>query len=226
MLRRTLAVAALLALVGYTSAADTKLTVKVEKTEPPKELTDAVKKTLDGQAMSVFDEKGKLICTVWPAKSLDTKATADQAKAGLKYSQVEETTVVGAVKFAEEWKDYRKQKIKPGVYTLRLAVQLMDGDHMGTAPYNEFCLLCPASQDTAPDLMEVKELYELSGKSSGRKHPGIVLLFPNKMPAEAPAIEAKPKDHVVLSYRVPATAGGQKANLGFSLVIVGETSAE
>src|SRR5262245_30950153 len=226
MLRRTLAVAALLALVGYTSAADTKLTVKVEKTEPPKELTDAVKKTLDGQAMSVFDEKGKLICTVWPAKSLDTKATADQAKAGLKYSQVEETTVVGAVKFAEEWKDYRKQKIKPGVYTLRLGIQLMDGDHMGTAPYNEFALLCPAAEDKSTDLLDVKEMYELSGKSTGRKHPGLMLLFPNKTPAEAPAMEAKPKDHVVLSYRVPAVAGGEKSALGFSLVVVGFTMSE
>ena len=226
MIRRTLAVAALLALAASSLAADAKLTVKVEKADPPKELSDAVRKTLSDQAMSVSDEKGKLICTVWAAKALDTKATAEQAKAGLKYSHVEETTVVGAVKFAEEWKDYRKQKIKPGVYTLRLGVQLMDGDHMGTAPYNEFALLCPAAEDKAPDLMEVKELFELSGKSTGRKHPGVVLLFPNKTPAEAPAIEAKPKEHVVLSYRVPATAAGQKANLGFSLVIVGVTMAE
>jgi hypothetical protein len=102
----------------------------------------------------------------------------------------------------------------------------MDGDHMGTAPYNEFALLCPAAADKTPDLMEVKELYELSTKSTTRKHPAVVLLFPNKTPAEAPAIEAKPKDHVVLSYRVPTTAAGQKADLGFSLVIVGATMAE
>ena len=176
--------------------------------------------------MTVSDEKGKVICTVWPAKSLDTKATAEQAKAGLKYSQVEETTIVGAVKFPDVWVDYRKQKVKAGVYTLRLAVQPMDGDHMGTAPYNEFCLLCPADLDKKPDLMEAKEMHELSSKSTTRKHPGIVLLFPNKTPPEAPAIEAKPKEHVVLSYRVPATAGGEKANLGFSLVIVGVTMSE
>ncbi len=226
MIRTLATFAAILSLATSSFAADTKMTVKVEKSEPPKELSDAVRKTLSDQAMSVSDEKGKLVCTVWPAKALETKATADQAKAGLKYAHVEETTVVGAVKFAEEWKDYRKQKIKPGVYTLRLAVQLMDGDHMGTAPYNEFCLLCPAASDKAPDLMEVKELYELSAKASGRKHPGIMLLFPNKTPAESPAMEAKPKEHVVLSYRVPATAAGQKANLGFSLVIVGVTMSE
>ena len=47
--------------------------------------------------------------------------------------------MVGAVQFPEVWKDYRKQKIKAGVYTLRIGVQPEDGDHMGTAPFNEFC---------------------------------------------------------------------------------------
>jgi hypothetical protein len=223
---RTLAFAFLLALAASSSAADTKLTVKVEDTAPPKELGDAVRAILDGKAMNVFDEKGKLICTVWAAKSLESKATADQAKAGLKYSHVEETTVVAAVKFADTWVDYRKQKIKPGVYTLRLAVQPMDGDHMGTAPYNEFCLICPADQDKKPDLLEVEKMHELSSKSTTRKHPGLMLLFPSKMPPETPTIEAKPKEHFVLSYRVPTTAAGQKAFLGFSLVLVGVTMAE
>jgi hypothetical protein len=122
--------------------------------------------------------------------------------------------------------DYRKQKIKPGVYTLRLVVQLMDGDHMGTAPYSDFALLSPAGEDTKSDLLDVKDLYELSGKASPRKHPACMLLFPTKVPAETPVIEEKPKEHVVLNYRVPATAGSEKAHLGFSLVVIGVTGAE
>ncbi|MBA4065653.1 MAG: hypothetical protein C0501_18440 [Isosphaera sp.] len=226
MLPRLLTAAGLLALIGSAAADETKWTVKAEKAEPPKELADPVRKALDDRAMTVLDDKGKPVCTVWPAKGLDTKATAAQAKAGLKYTHVEETTVVGAVRFDQEWRDYRKQKVKPGVYTLRLAVQLMDGDHMGTAPYNEFALLSPADADKSADLLEVKELFELSGKTAGRKHPSVMLLFPNKAPGEAPAVEAKPKEHVVLSYRVPAAAGGEKAALGFSLVVSGVTMAE
>jgi hypothetical protein len=226
MLRTLVGSAALLVLAGFCSAADTKLSVKVEAAAAPKELAEPVRAVLDGQAMSVFDEKGKLICTVWARKSLESKATAGEAKAGLKYSQFEETTIVGAVKFPETWIDYRKQKIKPGVYTLRLAVQPMDGDHMGTAPYNEFCLPCPAEHDKTTDLLEVDKLHELSAKSVGRKHPGMMLLFPLKTPPEKPAIEARPKEHVVLSFRVPATAGGEKTALGISLVIVGATMAE
>jgi hypothetical protein len=66
----------------------------------------------------------------------------------------------------------------------------------------------------------------LSAKAAGGKHPAMMLLFPNKAPAEAPAVEAKPKEHFVLSYQVPATAAKVKAVLGFSLVVVGVSASE
>src|SRR6476661_2733959 len=108
MIRSALTVATCL-VVATLAAADEKYAVKVEDKEPPKELGDAIRGVLESKAMSVSDDKGKLLCTVWAVKSLETKATADQAKAGLKYSHVEETTLVGAVQFPEVWKDYRKQ---------------------------------------------------------------------------------------------------------------------
>jgi hypothetical protein len=221
---RILAVAA--CFCASVAVADDKYTLKVVDSAPPKELGDAIKAVLDNKAMTVADGKGKVLCTVWAVKALDTKATAEQAKAGLKYAHVEETTLVGAVQFPDTFVDYRKQKIKPGVYTLRLGFQPEDGDHQGTAPFNDFCLLAPAGADKKPDAIEPKELHELSAKASGRKHPGVMLLFPNKTPAEKPAVEAKPKDQWVVSYRVPATAGGEKGFLGFSLVVVGVTMAE
>jgi hypothetical protein len=223
---RTLAAIALLALAAHTSAADAKLTVKVEEVAPPKELAEPVRALLSGKAMNVVDEKGKLICTIWPAKSLDAKATPAQAKAGLKYSHIEETTIAGAVKFAETWVDYRKQKVKPGVYTLRMAMQPMDGDHMGTAPYNEFFLLLPAAEDKKAELLDVETMHELSAKSTTRKHPAMMLLVPNNTPPDSPATESRPKDHVVVNFAIPVAAGGEKSRLGFSPVIFGVTQAE
>ena len=98
------------------------------------------------------------------------------------------------------------------MYTLRLGIQPMDGDHMGTAPYNEFCLLCPADQDKKPDLLEAEGTARAEHQVDGRKHPGMMLLFPNTKPADAPAVEAKPKDHWVLSFRVPVD--GRRAEGG------------
>jgi hypothetical protein len=167
-----------------------------------------------------------VICTIWPRKELPSKADAAKAKAGLTYADVNESTIVGAVRFPQVWTDYRRQKIQPGVYTLRFGKQPMDGDHMGTAPYDDFCLLCPAKQDQKPGPLDGKALHELSTASTTRKHPGIMLLFPNPMPGDAPATESKPNDVVVVSYKCPAVAGGQKSALGFSVVVVGQSTSE
>src|SRR5262245_60665419 len=182
---RIMATAVILVAVASTLAADPKLTVKVEEREPPKDLSEAVRALLDNKAMSVFDDN-KLLCTVWAGKSLESKATGEEAKGGLKYANLDETTVVGAVKFPEQWIDYRKQKIKPGVYTLRLGLQPMDGDHQGTAPFNDFLLLSPAEKDKKPEVVEANEMHELSAKPGGPKNPGIILLFPTKQTRRAP----------------------------------------
>ena len=45
-----------------------------------------------------------------------------------------------------------------GVYTLRFAIQPDIGDHTGTAPHPEFCLLCPADEDKTVEDIEKKKL--------------------------------------------------------------------
>jgi hypothetical protein len=221
MARPFLTVAIVGLLVGP-AFAEVKLTVKTEATPPPSELAEPVAALLDGTALTVSDDQGKVLCTIWPRKELPAKA----AKPGLAYTDLDESTIVGAVRFPQVWTDYRKQKIAAGVYTLRLGKQPMDGDHMGTAPYDDFCLLCPAKQDRKPDLLETKALQELSTQSTTRKHPGVMLLFPNPSPGDAPAVESKPNDVVVVNLKRPAVAGGQKSAIGLSMVVVGVSMSE
>jgi hypothetical protein len=120
--------------------------------------------------------------------------------------------------------DYRKQKLKPGVYTLRLAMQPQDGDHMGTAPYSEFCVVSPAADDTKPDLLEVKALNELSAKST-ESHPAVLLLFPGTGAAAEPKLVNKGMGHWVLLFQLPAAAAGQKATLPVGLTLVGASAS-
>jgi hypothetical protein len=219
-----LATPLLLILTGPASAA--KYTVKVEDAPPPPEVGNRVRALLEVKGLSVYDDAGQLLLTVWPRKAFESKATAEQVKNGLTYRELEESDLVGAVKFPKLWTDFRKQKIKAGVYTLRIGWQPMDGDHMGTAPFNEFCLLAPAAKDQSADHMPTKALHELSATAVGQSHPGVVLLFPNPKPADEPAVESKPNNVWVLNFKRPVTAGGQKTFLGFSLVVIGQTMAE
>jgi hypothetical protein len=202
-----------------------KFTVKVVAAPVPQELKEPFRKLLNEQSIQVTDDKGELLAELWFRKQVPVKATPEQVKNGLTYKEVEETTLLGAVRFDKLFIDYRKQKIKPGVYTLRLGFQPMDGDHMGTAPYPEFCLLIPAHADMKPDPLEVKDMRELSNKAPGSNHPGVVLLFPNEKAEDAPKLVDKGNGHWALLLKEEAVADGQKASLGLGLTLVGQSSA-
>jgi hypothetical protein len=120
--------------------------------------------------------------------------------------------------------DFRKQKIKKGVYTFRLAYQPMDGDHMGTAPFGEFVLLVPAENDDGKDELEAEKLVDLSKKASGTGHPAVFLLFPvdQKELNKAPVLAKKMGNNWVLSVTRKVQVGGkEKGVIGIGLTLIG-----
>lgn len=224
MRRTTCWASAVLLLAAAPSwAADALYSVKTATAAPPKELKEPVAKLLSDKAVQFLDKKGELIGELWFRQELPSKATADQIKNGLTYRELEETTLLGAVRLARQVTDYRKQKINPGVYTLRLAFQPMDGDHMGTAPFSEFCLLTPAADDGQPaPLGNAKELHEKSAKSvaGGSGHPAVFMLVPDEKPADEPKLTGK-ANNWVLHVKGPVNADGRKAALGIGLTLIG-----
>lgn len=199
--------------------------IKPVKEAPPKELQEPVRQLLGDEAFQLLDGKGGVVCQVWFRKEVPAKGTDAQIKNGLTYrDNLTETTLLGAIQFVQQGSDYRKQKIKPGVYTLRLAFQPMDGDHMGTAPYPDFCLLSPAAEDKDPKTMDAKELHELSRKASGTSHPAILLLYPNEQPKDKPELASKEGDALALTVKATAIVGGKKAPLGIALTLVGASA--
>jgi len=225
---RTLPV--LVALVLSASApAAAPYSIKVtDKAEPPKELKESVRKLLAEKSIQFLDEKGNQLAEVWFRKELPAKATDAQIKNGLTYQEVTPTTILGAIRLKDTLADYRKQKIKAGVYTLRLAIQPMDGDHMGTAPYGEFALMAPAAEDEGKESFEQEKLHELSKKASGTGHPAVFLLFPvaQKDLGKGPALQMRENKHWVLTVTEDVTIDGKKkAVLGIGLTLIGVSPA-
>jgi hypothetical protein len=220
---RWLAVAGILS-TTFVSAQDAgKYGLKPETKAPPKELNDSVRKLLTDKAVEFRGPDGNLIAELWFRKTLPAEATPEQLKTGVTYREVPETTILGAVRFEQAWSDYRQQKVKPGVYTIRLGFQPQDGDHMGTAPFPQFGLLLAAGKDTSAGPIEVKKMQEQSAASIGTSHPAVLLLFPNEKPGPAPQLATRqPGNHVVLNTRAEVSAGGKTAApLGISLTLVG-----
>src|SRR5262245_35298472 len=98
-------------------------TIKKEKVAPPKELKEPFQSLLSDEAYQLVDDKGAAWATFWFRKAVPAKAAAEQVKNGLTYREIPQTTLIGAVQFAQPWTDFRKQKIPAGVYTLRMALQ-------------------------------------------------------------------------------------------------------
>jgi hypothetical protein len=203
-------------------AAEPKLSAKVEKVTPPEKLVEPVRKLLDEQALVVRDDTADVeVMTVWFRTEIPAKATAEQVKNGLTYREIPEGTLVGAISFPAKFTDFRKQEIPAGVYTLRFAVQPDIGDHTGTAPHPEFCLMCQAEKDKDPEPMEVKKLIEVSSLVNEGRHPAVLLLWPNDGKDAGVKVVGKGDGVFVATVRRTLVADGKKAALGFAITVAG-----
>lgn len=200
-----------------------KYSIKVADTAPPKELDLSIQKLLGKQAIQLYDAGGKMLAEYWFRAEIPAEATAEQLKNGLTYREVPETTLLGAVRFEQDARDYRKQKVKAGLYTLRLAYQPMDGDHAGSSDSQEFLVVIGAKADKRPSALDSKMMIKASADSIGTGHPAVFMLFPNSKPAAKPELAAKPKSHYVVNTQGAVIVGGKKTGtaLGISLTVVG-----
>lgn len=213
----------LISVVPFVAAQDGKFTIKSGDAAPPKELNPSIAKLLSKNSIQLLDAGGKTIGEFWFRGDIPADATAEQIKNGLTYREIRQSEVLGAVRFDQDWTDYRKQKVKAGVYSLRLGYQPADGDHQGSSDFQEFLLLVAADKDKSPALMEFKHLSETSSKSIGTGHPGVFMLAPNATPAAKPDIAARPKNHWVINTKGDIVVGGKKvgASFGIGLNVVG-----
>src|SRR6266566_3132326 len=112
---------------------------------PPSELAAPVRNAVSATGIRVTGPSGAL-CDIWLGKAVPGKANALQSL-GVVFPQFAQGTLMAVIRFPNSVKDYRKQLIKAGVYTLRYALAPENGNHMGVAPQRDFVLASPAAAD-------------------------------------------------------------------------------
>jgi hypothetical protein len=161
------------------------------------------------------------ILTLWFRNEIPVKATEEQVKNGLTYREIPEGVLIGAIRFSAPFTDYRKQVIPAGLYTLRFAVQPDIGDHTGTSPHPDFCLLCQAKDDRSVEPLEKKKLIEVSSLVNEGRHPAVLLMWPNNGKAADVKVVDKGDGVSVATITRTVVAGGQKTQLGFAVTVAG-----
>lgn len=206
-----------------------KYTMKTTDEAIPEAVAEPIQKLLKKGSVQLIDDAGKTVCDIWFRKEIPAEATPEQLKTGVTFREVKQTEILGAIQFHTDWTDYRKQKVKAGVYTMRLAYQPTDGKHTAdVSDFQDFALVISAKHDKRATLIEPKTLQETSGESLGLGHPGVFMLWPISKDAKEAKLTAQPKNHWVLSVPCPLVVGGKATNasIGIGITIVGHSPAE
>lgn len=213
-----LAIACCTALVGAAEAPHELSAAK----GVPEGVSKEVSALIQPEGYQVSGPKGPL-CSVWLAKSLDVKATF-KPSLNLKYP-LTMGQLVGVLRVAEktEFADFRKQPIKPGIYTLRYARQPEDGNHIGTSEVYDFLVAIPAKDDSDPKLIGTfTALAKMSAKASGTSHPAIFSLLPTEKPTPKASLEHdEEKELWILNATTSGKADKTDVPVSLRLVVVG-----
>jgi hypothetical protein len=193
----------------------------------PSELSAAIRAVLVGQAIEVKGPTG-IVCDIWLRKDVPAAATAGM-ELGVVYSQLTPGTLFGAIRFPAQVIDFRDQKIKPGVYTLRYELSPVNGNHQGVAPQRDFLLLSPPAQDTTTATLGFKPLVKLSRETTTRHHPSVWSMMPaDGAPATLPAVATQDGDNgtiQVLFFKANLGPAGSAKPTTVGLVVNGFSSA-
>lgn len=203
---------------GLAAAQDAAFETKVAEAEAPAELAEPIRAELSNQSIQLL-EGDKPVLEFWFRKQIPLKSAPESAEKALE--AIEEGTLIGAVRVNENWRDFRDDRVQPGVYTLRFALQPQDGDHMGTAPEPYFVLLTLADRDK--ELAAPQGHDALVALAKDKAHPRNANLRAVKSPeGDFPRIEEGFDETQLLFLQVPAKPeGADEAPLAFAIVVHG-----
>jgi hypothetical protein len=171
---------------------------------PPSGLPPAIAGTLQKDGSKIVAGNGTAFCEIWFRSTAPSgpKTTED----GVTLPTIPQGALLGVLQFPGRGSDRRGQNIKPGVYTLRYALQPVNGDHQGVAPQRDFLLMVPTADDPGPDVKPgFDDLVKLSGKASGTPHPA-VLSMSSSSNAKFPELKKEGENDWALHAKIGDTA--------------------
>jgi hypothetical protein len=216
--------ACLLLVVGGTSWAVDHRVEPLNEPAPADALSPEIASALHPSGVRVLRGGSRTVADLWLVKEWNAKADFKPTSAVLYPFEV--GTLIGVVRFKNRGNDFRGQEIPAGVYTVRYALQPVDGNHVGTSDTRDFLVLLPASEDKAMAPLDEMTMNQLSPKVTGTTHPAMMALL------RSGAAEAKPTVHhdegrELWSVRLQGTAkaGGKSQPLPIEIVVAGQAEA-
>src|SRR5215475_14272805 len=180
-------------------------------------VAEAVRGALEPKGVRVINDNGKAVCEVWFGKEIPA---VKNDVSGASFGQIPEGSFIGVINFPSRTSDFRGQGIKAGFYTLRFALILQDGNHLGVSPARDFFLLCPVSEDKDPATqLKSENLLKMSRSASGTAHPTVWFVGQATSDKDLPKVVKSDNGHVILETKIPTKSGP----LEIGMVVIGQT---
>jgi hypothetical protein len=165
----------------------------------------------------------RILAEVWLAKQWPV-AAGFQPTPAIQYPFAP-GQLIGVIRYARKGGDFRGQEIAAGTYTLRYALQPVDGNHVGTSDTRDFLLLLPAADDVKPAPVGPEDLIKFSQAAAQTAHPAM-LAMKAPAPGDAPAVEHE-ETHDWWLVKLAGTsvpAGAEAKSLTIEWVVVGKAA--
>ena len=194
----------------------------IDEAPPTDELSEEIAAQLQPKAVRI--ERGKkVLCDIWLRKQWPVRHGFEPT--GEILYPFEPGELIGVIRYHRQGEDFRGQQLEPGVYTMRYALQPVDGNHVGTSDTRDFVLLLPAAEDQEVAPLDEQSLVDLSTEASGTTHPALLAM---RAVGEGAADEVVPtmrhdEDRDLWSVRVRGkTNDADKPTLPVEIVVVGQ----
>lgn len=200
-------------------SAEADLTLKVVEKAAPEGVSDAIKAELQGTAIQLLDGD-KPVYEFWLAKSIKLEKAPDAKDALAALAPI---TLLGVAQVEGDERDYRDDEIYTDVYTMRLAIQPSDGNHLGTSEFPYFAILIPAAKDTSVSgYDDADAMVDVGKEDTAAEHPIIMSLRPSDAEGPYPKLREPVYEHKTVVVEVPAKdADGAESKIVFEIVYEG-----
>jgi hypothetical protein len=203
---------------GSSLAADPYTVEAINEPAPSDDLAAEIATQLAPTGYRVLQNGDRAVWEIWLTKRWALEPGA-QISAERLY-ELQPGSLVGVARLPRRGADFRDQTLSRGVYTLRYALQPVDGNHVGTSATRDFLLLIKAEADTSPEVIEAEALQAVSAEAAGSSHPAMLSLKKVDDNAQVPAVRMlEGTDWWAL--RMAGLAGETDKSLPVDLIVVG-----
>jgi len=194
-----------------------------EVTELPEGVPPEIAAQLDTDGYRITGPKG-ILCDLWFLKQVEIAADFEP-KLNIKYPFAS-GQLVGLIRVEKKsrYTDFRGQRIRSGLHTLRYGQQPEDGNHIGTSVIADYLLAVPAKNDTSTETISgAKKLTDQSAKAVRGTHPAIFSLMEVKTAAKQPTLEHDEEHEFwILNFAAKGSQNGKSVDVPIRMVTVGQ----